>query len=214
MAKTALRITPRQAYPFFGYDCSALEAGEAISELLFPGAEGKTYLAGRTATRIASEMQYYPLVFGRAFLWAKEFLGWQNTEFSRDMYCLAILTILDVFRGVRKYLFLNESDIQAELGHLINCSGQLPSHYPQYLQEAAIAVGFKSIPVESIIRLSLKLPTVLVDLKEMSRQSEIDQRNQLLKKLSMMHITSLLLEGKRQLLVSEEFFSFLCSQPN
>ena len=42
-----------------------------------------------------------PLVFGRAFLWAKEFLGWQNTEFSRDMYCLAILTILDVFRGVR-----------------------------------------------------------------------------------------------------------------
>jgi hypothetical protein len=54
---------------------------------------------------------------------------------SRKVNCLVILATLDIFRALRKYVFVSKKKIRRELEHLFH-AGKMPSHYPQCLQRS------------------------------------------------------------------------------
>src|SRR3990167_662461 len=65
----------------------------------------------------------------------KVILGNMSVDSNVEQFCLVSLVVLDIFRGMRTYLFPGNEIIKKELNHLLD-QNQFPAHYPKFLETA------------------------------------------------------------------------------
>ena len=156
---------------------------------------------------------------------------------SKESICLSSLLLLDIFRGVRKYIFPTSQDFKRELSHLMDRNREFPAHYPAYLAEAAKLsqvdpqAGGEQ-PFYPQLRLNHRNPLYMNFFCLRSIESKVD---------TIVYVTPEVLKATmtnevrfrsfgqneggtynyemntkivRKLMVSEEFFAWLCSRPD
>lgn len=112
--------------------------------------------------------------------------------------CLLMLVILDIFRGLRKYMFVSSKKIRKELAHLLN-KDEFPAHYPKYLIPKTLpkfaSLNPVFLTVEEIQTINNEIQSLHKNLTAMVKPSE---------KNSQVNFTP-------RVMVSEKFFSQLAN---
>lgn len=80
-------------------------------------------------------------------------------EERRKANCLMILVALDIFRGLRKYVFISSKKITRELSHLLDRT-KYPAHYPQYLLNSDMKYNPVFFPENEIRDINSRIRTL------------------------------------------------------
>jgi hypothetical protein len=112
-------------------------------------------------------------------------INMRTKETNLQVNCLSLVVALDIFRGLRKYLFTSKKKIRLELAHLLN-KDKYPAHYPSYLKQGLKVEGQQ---FQNPVYLSEE------DIKKLNES------------LATLHMSN----EKPRVLISEHFFSQLIS---